>query len=181
MHSPCDTTIIGLGSVLMSDDGLGPTLIHRLATAWCFEPGIDLIDVGSSAAELCECLAVSKQAILIDVITRDGAPGTLYWLGREDLLDLRPDDRLTPHEPALAATLAILGVTGQVPESLHLLGVIPASLAVGTGLSPELEHALPDCERALQARLGAAGIRMTPCTGKRVPEPWWLRESQCTS
>lgn len=44
--------VLGLGNVLMGDDGFGPTVIRELEAAWTPHPEVELLDLGTPGLDL---------------------------------------------------------------------------------------------------------------------------------
>ncbi len=166
--------VFGLGSVLMSDDGVGPSVVHRLAAACDFPPGVELLDLGTPGPHLHPHFENRDAVILIDTVRADGEAGEVRLYRRHDLA-AGGGPRVGPHDPGLGEALATLEVLGQAPEFL-LIGVIPARLEAGTELSPEVERALPAIEGQVLAELERLGFEATPRAEPREPDLWWMRQ-----
>jgi hydrogenase maturation protease len=78
-----NTLILGIGNEILTDDGIGPKLVHEL------ERTLDLPDVTFDTASLggmdiLELIRGFTRVIIIDAIrTKDGTPGTVYQLTPE--------------------------------------------------------------------------------------------------
>ena len=90
-----------------------------------------------------------------------GAPGEVRLYRRDEMLKNPPQPRLSPHDPGLKEALLTLEFSGTAPREVLLVGVIPASVETGVGLSPAVQRGCParggrGCDGARQAR-GRAG------------------------
>jgi len=144
------TVILGLGSPLMGDDGLGLVALEALRVRGRFDPEPELVDGGTWGMNLLPIIETADRLLLIDAIRAGGEPGDVVVLEREALprgLGLK----LSPHQIDLQEVLAIAELRGRLPADAIAIGVEPARVELGWGLSPIVEHALDELlERVVQ-------------------------------
>jgi hydrogenase maturation protease len=165
--------VIGLGNVLLGDDGFGPCVVEHLRTHWDFPDTVVLIDGGTPGLGLVTLLAGCDDAILIDCVAAPAAPGDLRGYGLEELLALPLFPRVSPHDPAVPEALGIARLSGDAPERVHLVGVVPGSVAASAELTPAVAAAVaPAAERvvAILAQVGLGAVRRSE---PRRPQGWW--------
>ena len=56
--------VLGLGNVLMSDDGFGPFVVRVLEATYECPPGVDVVDVGTPGLDLTPNMRVPGQRAL---------------------------------------------------------------------------------------------------------------------
>src|SRR5262249_60567317 len=79
------TLIAGFGNVLRGDDGFGVEVIRRLEQRGP-APGVELMEVGTAGVRLAqELLTPCDRLIIVDAMSRGGAPGTLYGVQGESV------------------------------------------------------------------------------------------------
>jgi hydrogenase maturation protease len=162
LNRPADTVVIGLGNVILSDDGLGVHAVRRLRERYALDADIELVEGGTAGLLLLPYLQDARRAILVDAIDTGSPPGTLTRLNGEDWTNC--STLMTPHDVALEDLLAATRLTGTWPEELALLGAQPARLTLGTSLSPPVEAALAPLVDAIMAQLSAWTVVMgEPC------------------
>lgn len=152
-----DTVVIGLGNVVLSDDGLGVHAVRRLLEHHAFEHGVELIEGGTAGLLLLPHLADARQAIVIDAIDTGAPAGTLTRLEGADWARAFAL-RMTPHDVGLADLLGAAQLTGAWPERLVLHGAQPASTAIGTELTAPVAAALDPLVDAIVAELVSWGV-----------------------
>jgi hydrogenase maturation protease len=132
--------IVGIGNLLLSDEGVG---IHAVSSLSQQElpPGIEVLDGGTSGADLVDHLAERTKVIVIDAASGDGPPGTIYRCKASDLIE--QEGSLSLHEFGLADSLHMAEQLGCAPQGVIVLGVQPATLEPGMDLSPEITAVLP--------------------------------------
>jgi len=153
--------VLGVGNLLLSDEGVGVRAIQRLGREYELPPEVSLIDGGTSAMELLDDLAGLALLVVADAVRSGQRPGHLLRLVDDEIPALFRT-RLSPHQAGLPEVLAALILTGEAPRRTVLFGVEPASLATGLELSPPVAARLPHLVLALAAELKAAGLDVRP-------------------
>lgn len=124
---------MGVGNVLMGDDGVGPAAVEALR-----REGVDaeLIDAGLAFGEVLCDLAPDRPLIVIDAVRGPGGPGSVYRLSPADLdgtSETAP--ALSLHEVSVLPALHMERIAGRDFDDVTLFGVEPQRLAWGEGLS----------------------------------------------
>ena len=154
------TVVLGLGNVLVGDDGVGIEVIRRLAVRWAETPeaaGIAFVDGGTLGLELLAIVSAASHLVVVDAVALGARPGTVTIL-RDPATVGRLAGVLSAHQLGLGDLLAAARLRGSVPSVL-IVAVEPASLAVGAGLSPAVARAVPAACAAVEAELGLAARR----------------------
>lgn len=125
--------VAGIGNVFFNDDGFGVAVAQRLA-AEPRQPGVTIVDFGIRGFDLLYALQEDYDAaILIDVVARGGAPGTLYLIDPElDGSEGIGASAADAHGMDPLRVLQLARSVGKVPERLLVLGCEPASVAETT-------------------------------------------------
>lgn len=131
-----DAAIVGLGNVLLTDDGVGVHAIRQLQE----NPpeGIILAEVGTALLDALDLLHSVDVVVAIDAVQAGGAPGSTVCLDLADA-DMRQD--LSLHDFGIAA--AVQSLPADTRPAVTILGVEPAVLDYGMQLSPAVQAALP--------------------------------------
>lgn len=165
--------VVGLGNVLMGDDAFGPYVVQVLLAGYAFPPEVEVVDLGTPGLDLTPHVSDRRALVLIDTVHSSGQPGELRSYTREDVLRHPPQARLSPHDPGVKEALLLADLEGRGPEHVRLLGVIPASTATGTGLSPAVEAAVPATVERVLATLDELGVRVVKRETPVAPDLWW--------
>ena len=149
------TLVLGIGNILLSDEGVGVRVIEAMAQAEV-PPGVELVDGGTSGADLVDLIADRRKVIVVDAIDAGAEPGTLFRLGPDDLA---PDEgeSISLHQLGLVESLLIARYLNCPPREVVIFGVQPHSIAPGLELSPQLSAVVPRVIRAVLAELDAPG------------------------
>ncbi len=167
--------VLGLGNVLMGDDGFGPSVIKLLEACYEFPPGVSVIDAGTPGLDLAPFVDGVEALVVVDTVNATGEPGDLRRYRRDELLRHAPQPRLSPHDPGLKATLLTLEFAGRAPAEVLLVGVIPASTATGPGLGEAVRAAVPGAVAEVLAELERLGRPAAPRSEPAEPDLWWER------
>lgn len=148
---PTPVVVVGLGSLLKSDDAIGVLALQRLEQAPNFPANVSLVEGGTKGLELLPYIAGAARLLVLDAVDVQAAPGTVVRLTGEALRSLPGSG--SAHELALADLLLALRMLGTEPPEVVLLGVQPATNELGTSLSPAVQAALPALLDAARAEL----------------------------
>jgi hydrogenase maturation protease len=165
--------VVGVGNVLTGDDALGPTVVRHLEATYELGEGVTVLDAGTPGADLAAHVAGLDALVVVDTVRAVGAPGTLVTYRGAELLRRPLAPRVNPHAPGLQETLLTLELTGGAPRDVLLVGVVPASVEVGIGMSPPVRRAVPEAIRAVLAELARLGVEARPRELPRPPDLWW--------
>jgi hydrogenase maturation protease len=151
-------TILGLGNILMKDEGFGVHFVRWIANRWLFPGTVELIEGGVMAYSLLGPVCNSEHLIVIDVLKTDDEPGAIY---RFTLAEIEP--KLPPptsaHEVQFLDVLCKAEMLDQAPQVVFLC-IIPENIAdMDMGLSPLMREKFPLMEELLMKELARHGIR----------------------
>lgn len=144
--------ILGIGNLLLSDEGVGVHAVRRLAQRE-LPPGVEVLDGGTSGADLVDHLDGRNKVVVIDAASGDGPPGTVYRCEARELIE--QEGSLSLHEFGLADSLHMAERLGCAPQRVIVLGVQPATMEPGLDLSPEVAAVLPGIIRLALAEAAA--------------------------
>jgi len=152
--------VIGVGSPLMGDDGLGLEALDRLRE-WVFEPSVELLDGGTWGMNLLPFMESATRLLILDAIDTGKPPAGVVRL-EGDAIPRFFSTKLSPHQIDLREVLALAELRGTLPADTVVLGLQPESIEMRTGLSPAVEEGLPDLETAIVQELGRWGHEGRP-------------------
>jgi len=130
------TCLAGVGQPLRRDDGVGPWIVGAVRDALsgtCLRV-IDAQDVPENFVPVIargDC----RNVVFIDAVAAAGPPGTVVF---GPLADFPEAESFTTHKLALSLSRKFLEAAG---KKVFLLGIVPANLDFGEGLTAEVERA----------------------------------------
>ena len=132
--------VVGLGNLLMGDDGAGIHLIRKMAE-YPLPEQVELLDGGvSSCAALTE-LRGAARGIFIDAMAGGGEPGDIYRLTADDLDGQSCQSVLSVHDFSLMDSLRAAKMMGELPRVI-IYGIEPAAIGLGMELSPAVARSV---------------------------------------
>jgi hydrogenase maturation protease len=140
--------VLGLGNFILKDDGVGIHAIRhfqRVAPRSCLA-----VEVGTAVASAVHLLERADRVIAFDAFLAGGAPGSVYSLGENDILNEGVNDSL--HEMGLIWTLQTLKARSR---QVAIIAAEPETIDYGMELSPSLQAAVPKMVEAAIALISA--------------------------
>jgi hydrogenase maturation protease len=165
--------VLGIGNVLMSDDGFGPFVVRSLEAAYECPPEVEFIDVGTPGLDLTPYLLGADAVIFVDALTSRGAAGEIRIYDRDDILRYPPQARTGGHDPSMKEALLTVAAAGRGPSHVTLIGVVPEWIATGVLLSPHVQAAVGRAVTAVVGELESLGVSLTPRSRPLAPNVWW--------
>lgn len=149
--------VLGLGNLLLGDDGFGPHLAARLQGSYSEDPFVEVVDGGTIGLGLLSLFSGRKAIILLDAFHSGLPPGSLS-IHRDFLPEEAGSSKgRTAHDGNAASLLAVAALSGDLPPRLALVGVEPFAIETGIGLSAPVQASLPQAE--IQAQQLIQSIR----------------------
>jgi hydrogenase maturation protease len=153
----CRTVVLGLGNMLMADDGVGLAALARLQDEWFAPRGVSLVDGGTWGMNLLHVVEGADHLLIFDAIDTGGPPGSVIKLEGNDIPRFLAQ-KVSPHQIDLREVLALAELRGMLPEHIVALGIQPARVEMSTTLSPVVEEHLDQLVQMGVATLGGWGF-----------------------
>ena len=162
--------VLGLGNVLLGDDGVGPTLVREMRGLYKGVRAVECIDGGTQGMALLGYFAGREALVILDAYaSRRGAGSVSVLEGSEVLSAARPRS-ITAHEGNAGELLAAAALVDILPKHLSLVGIEPGGVYTKFGLSEPARNALPAAlVRAcgiVERVLAELGLADHGCTGE---------------
>jgi hydrogenase maturation protease len=139
---PAPVLILAIGNRLLTDDGVGIEILSRLeplSREW--GEAVELIDGGTCGLALLGAVLDRAAVVFLDAVKLGAEPGSVHVLRKGDLLGMSGRES-SAHEGGAKQILAALALLGETPQEVTVVGVEPASVATGIGLSEVVEARL---------------------------------------
>jgi hydrogenase maturation protease len=128
------TLVLGVGNLLLSDEGVGVRVIERLAATYELPQDVQILDGGTLGLDLLYYLEGVENLLIIDAVEMGKEPGALLRLEGEDVpsfLSLK----MSPHQIGIPDMLFAAKLKDLYPRNVVLWGVQPEVLDIGLELS----------------------------------------------
>jgi len=143
--------VVGVGNPMRGDDGIGPAALRALA-ADVAPAGADLVQLDGEPARLIEVWRGRRRVVVVDAARTGAPPGTIHRLTLDDDLGATTAPA-SSHGAGVATAVALARRLDALPDELVVLGVEPADVAMGEGLSAPVAAALPGLVTRIRAEV----------------------------
>ena len=136
--------VVGLGNVLMGDEGIGVRVVERLAAQAERFPSVTFLDAGTSGMVALHAMAGHRKAIFVDCALMGEPPGTIKRFMPDQAASLKKQPGLSLHEGDLFSILELSKRLSECPTEIIIFGIQPALLDPGMKLSDILTGRLEE-------------------------------------
>jgi hydrogenase maturation protease len=157
MSSRTPLLVLGLGNILLGDDGVGVVAVTELLDRYEAPEGVRVWDGGTLGLSLLPYVEDAERVILIDAVRGDATSGTLVRLDGEEVAPAVAA-RLSPHQVGVADLLDGARWLERYPQQLILLGLVPESIELGLGLTARVSAGIPALVELVVREAGELGF-----------------------
>ena len=154
----CTIGILGVGNLLLADEGFGVHVIKQLQEEYIFPENVELLDGGTAGIMLSPFIEDKDVLFVIDVVNLHDHPGTIHEFSNEDVTSGNIQTRMSPHQVGLLEILDLCKLRGKAPGRVEMLTVVPSDLSTRIGLSPPLTLAKDSVITILLKKISGLGI-----------------------
>ena len=148
--------VMGLGNLLMSDDGLGSRVISELEQRFLPCEQVSLLDGGTLGLDLLPRLEGIDRLLIIDALQMGAEPGAVFRLEGDDVPRAFAN-KLSVHQMGLQDLLAVAELQGHLPGELVVIGAQSAEIEMVMELSPAVKASFEKVISAVLAELESWG------------------------
>jgi len=160
-------TILGVGNILLKDEGVGVRVVEYLARRYDFPENVQIVDGGVLGVRLLGVIGNTDFLIVVDAVCNRSAPGTLYRLA-DDQVPRRVLAKQSMHQLDLPEVLALCTAIDQNPQVV-VVGVEPQDITtMDVELTSTIAARVPDLAAMVLAELDALAV---PFTLKQIEAP----------
>lgn len=125
IYSP-EIMILGIGSILFSDDGFGIQVIQKIEKEYEFPDNVLVVDGGVLGINLLGVISKPRHLIVVDTMRNHGTPGDLYRIEGEAIPErIRAKNSL--HQVDFLEALTLCQALDNVPKTV-IIGVEPEDI-----------------------------------------------------
>jgi hydrogenase maturation protease len=143
--------VIGIGNILMGDDGVGIHAIRYLEGK--LPEDVTLIEGGVYGLDLLTYMEGPDKVIFIDGIDAGDEPGAVFRFSPWQVGKSQDVPPVSQHDLGLYELIGAAQLLDQCPEDIIVIAVQVKSMEVGMELSPQVEDALPYVYRLVMEEL----------------------------
>ncbi|MBS3735256.1 MAG: hydrogenase maturation protease [Phycisphaerae bacterium] len=155
-----ELTVLGIGNVLMRDDGVGVRVLERVRQVRDWPDAVEFVDGGAGGLNLINVLEAAERLVVFDSAEMNLAPGEHRVITPRQFGDAPAEHRASMHDAPFSETLALVSRFFHEPELVRVLAIQPKVVDYGRALSDELTAAMD--------HVTAAGVRLVEQTCGRT-------------
>ncbi len=145
--------IIGVGNLLMGDDGIGIRVVEALRCE-VLPSNVQVFDGATRAFDVLEYMDGSDRAIIVDACKKNGVPGSIYRFVLYPANDMLDESlSLSMHDINFIDAMRASKGIYRFPAQIVIIGIEPMRLECALEISQELSTAFPAIIDAIRAEI----------------------------
>lgn len=128
-------TVLGIGNILMQDEGFGVRVVEQLLRQYSFPSNVQVLDGGTLGMELLRFLIGTDKLILVDAVSGNLSPGSIYQF-HNDEVKAYFKEKVSMHELGIQDVLAVMDVLEKPISEIMILGVQPLTIDTSLEMTP---------------------------------------------
>jgi hydrogenase maturation protease len=153
--------LLGLGNILLTDEGVGIHAVLHLKDRYRFNPPIEIVDGGTLGLDLLPLLEDSDNVLLVDAIDFGKEPGSVGEI-EDGNIPSGLQTKLSAHNVGISDLLLAALWMDKKPKKICVIGIQPESLAMGLELTESIKDKMEELERRVIAKLETWGVTCVP-------------------
>jgi len=134
--------LIGVGNVLLMDEGIGIHVINELEK-FKLPQNVSIYDGGTGGFKLIDLMHGTKRVLFIDAVETGKTPGAITIFRPEDVHSIYHKKKYSLHDTNLIEVIKMTELLDNPPE-IEIVGIQPKTINYGATLSKELTDSMPD-------------------------------------
>ncbi|HWR73710.1 MAG TPA: HyaD/HybD family hydrogenase maturation endopeptidase [Nitrospirota bacterium] len=135
--------ILGLGNILLSDEGIGVRAVEAMQERYTFDPPVEVVDGGTMGLDLLPYFELDGKVLIIDAVDFGKPPGHVGVLENDQIPSVLRS-KLSSHHIGLNDLLAAAKLVDSSPSQVSLIGIQPRSLDVSLDMTEEIRVKLDE-------------------------------------
>jgi len=151
-------TILGLGNVLLQDEGFGVHFVRWFENNYRVPENVRIVEGGTLGYGLLDTVCSCDRLLVIDVIKVNEEPGSVYRFTKEEV-DAQMLEPTSAHEVSFHDVLCKAELIDELPEVIFLCIVPYKYKDMGLELTPSIRKKFYAVARLLLKELSSYGIK----------------------
>ncbi len=154
-----NAAVLGIGNLLLSDEGVGVHVIRALREKYTFPEGLELIDGGTMGLDLLPFIEGKEKLLIVDAANFEAPPGTIRLIESDNIKRFL-DTKFSVHQIGLPDMLFAAELKDMLPPTLCLVGIQPKTLETGLEMSEVVRENFDSLIDAIIKKLREWGIEV---------------------
>ncbi len=160
--------VIGVGNILLKDEGAGVRVVERLKEAYCFPGNVTLMDGGTAGLDLLPFVEGMDHVIIVDTVKTQEPPGSIFRFTPDDI-DVKVPYKTSLHQIGMVELFAIADALGKSIGKVVIIGIQPEDISGwGLELTETIRARVPELVSLVVRELEAIGIKCTKCPSAKA-------------
>jgi len=143
---PSGALVLGIGNILLRDEGVGVVVARRIEAARAAGDAVvpwdcRVVDGGTLGLDLLPMIGEADRVVMVDAVNLGQAPGTVTVL-RNETVQAALSGHVSPHQIGVGDLVAAARLMGTMPPRLTLVGIQPGEIAIGLELTDPVAAAV---------------------------------------
>ena len=139
--SPQKIAILGVGNLLLSDEGVGVHVANELMKM-DLPSEVSVVEGGTDGFRLLNVITEADRLIVIDAVKGGAEPGSLYRFDINEVQNCPSGFKTSVHQIGILEVINLSGLIGKTPHTT-VIGIEPKSLDMNMELTPEIKSKIP--------------------------------------
>lgn len=167
--------ILGLGNVLLCDEGVGVHVAHALLKKGV-PVNVTVIDIGTAILDALPELEKADAVILVDALKAEGTAGTVYRLDFDKCV--KKGYIASMHGFDIASVFGIAQI--KIMPKIVVIGIEPGRIEFSMELSPEVACSVQAAVMAVEEEVGSLLYDNKKTIGQRSVTNSYIKNSDLT-
>ncbi|MBI4690298.1 MAG: HyaD/HybD family hydrogenase maturation endopeptidase [Nitrospirae bacterium] len=151
--------ILGLGNILLKDEGVGVHAVEALKEGYDFPENVRLIDGGTMGLDLLPFIEGKDKVLIIDAADFKEKAGTIKSIEGNNIPAFL-NTKFSVHQIGLPDMLFAAKLMGITPTEMCLIGMQPQEIDTGLEMSRTMKNNFPALMSAIINKVGEWGIEI---------------------
>ena len=157
MASRNNITILGIGNILLGDEGFGVHFVRRLENTYQFPESVNIVEGGTLGYGLLDTICSCDHLIVIDVIKAKDKPGSIYRFTKE-VMEAELPPPTSAHEVSFRDVLCKAELIEECPHVIFLC-IVPLHYGdMNLEMTSLMQEKFPPMEEFLLKELAFYGV-----------------------
>jgi len=152
-------TLIGLGNILMQDEGVGIHAVRYLEAHYEIPPDLEVVDGGTFGLDLLPYIENRDRVLFVDAVNFRKEPGYIGVLHDQEIPALF-GVKGSLHHLGLMDVLAAAQLLDVAPKAICLIGIQPLAMETGLDLTDLIQARLAPLTAQILTQLQAWGLAL---------------------
>lgn len=145
--------VVGLGNLLMGDDGVGVHLVRHLRSLGV-DGSVRLLEGATLGFDILDEIEGHRRVIIVDAVDMGKEPGHVAVFDAEKLIEQESGRKFSAHEVSLIDVLQVAKRIGYSFTNVTVVGIQPAEVKPGEGLTTAVRNSIAVASERILTMLG---------------------------